>query len=145
MKNEINISSNSLNSFIENNRNKIDEALVSLRLMKEIDEYLDINNISQRDFAKNIGYSEAFISQLMSGTKKFNASFINRFEKTYDLKVDFKIKAKNEKDFVSKIANAFVEININVIGLIESKNVFSLDNNPSEFSEFNSDLLKLEL
>ncbi len=145
MKDIIHISSNSLNSYIEDNRTKIDEALVSLRLMKEVDDFLDVNNISQRDFATNIGYSEAFISQLMSGTKKFSASFINRIEKTYDLKIDFKIKPKRDSDFITKISNSFIEININIMRVIESKNTFSIDSNPSEFSEFNSDLLKLEL
>lgn len=96
MKEVINNSNNSLNSYIENNRSKIDEALVSLRLMKEIDDFLEINNIKQRDFADKIGCSEAYISQLMSGTKKFNTSFINKFEKIYNLKIDFKIKHKNE-------------------------------------------------
>ncbi|MFZ2283070.1 MAG: helix-turn-helix transcriptional regulator [Lutibacter sp.] len=138
-------SNNFLTSYIEENRVKIDEALVSLRLMKEVDDFLDVNYISQRDFAKNIGYSEAFVSQLMSGTKKFNASFINRFEKIYDLKIDFKIKTKKESDFISKMSNSSIEININFIALIESKNIFSFENNPSEFSEFNSDLLKLEI
>ena len=87
MKEVVNNTSNSLNSYIEDNRMKIDEALVSLRLMKEIDNFLDINEVSQRDFANSIGYSEAYISQLMSGTKKFNASFINKFEKLYDIKL----------------------------------------------------------
>lgn len=144
MKNEVHISSNSLNSYIEDNRTKIDEALVSLRLMKEVDDFLDINNISQRDFASNIGYSEAFVSQLMSGTKKFSAAFINRLEKTYKLKVDFKITTKNDSDFITKISNPYINISINFKGVIESKRTFFIDNNPSEFALFESDLSKIE-
>ena len=144
MKNPVHISSKSLNSYIEDNRTKIDEALVSLRLMKEVDDFLDVNNISQRDFASNIGYSEAFISQLMSGTKKFSASFINRLEKNYRLKVDFKIRTKNDSDFVTKISNSFINININFEGVIESKESFFIDNNSSEFGILESDSFKLE-
>ncbi|MEH6618509.1 helix-turn-helix transcriptional regulator [Maribacter arcticus] len=144
MKEIINNSSSSLNSYIENNRTKIDESLVSLRLMKEVDDFLDVNEISQRDFADNIGYSEAFVSQLMSGTKKFNASFINRFEKVYDIKIDFKIKSKSTYDFISKISNAPIEININILGLTDSENIYSLDNRVTEFSEFHSGYLTLE-
>lgn len=145
MKDIIHISNNSLNSYIEDNRTKIDEALVSLRLMKEVDDFLDDNNISQRDFATNVGYSEAFVSQLMSGTKKFSASFINRLEKTYNLKIEFKIKAKKDSDFITKISNSSIEINFNIMDVVESKSTFSIESNPSEFSEFNSDLLKLEI
>ncbi len=144
MKEVINISSSSLNSYIENNRVKIDEALVSLRLMKEVDDFLEINKISQREFSDNIGYSEAFISQLMSGTKKFNASFINRFEKVYDIKIDFKIKCKNTINFISIISDSHIEINVNVLGLTHSKNTFSLESKASEFFEFDEEYLTLE-
>ena len=144
MKDLINNSSKSLNSYIEDNRNKIDEALVSLRLMKEVDDFLEINNISQRDFADNVGYSEAFISQLMSGTKKFNTSFINRFEKNYNIKIDFKITADEKSNFISKISNSHVEINVNIFGLTHSKNTFSFENKATEFNEFSSDYLTLE-
>lgn len=136
--------SNSLSSYKENNRAKIDEALVSLRLMKEVDDFLDINEISQRDFASSIGYSEAFISQLMSGTKKFNASFINKFEKLYDIKFDFKIKSKKSADFISKVSNAHIEININILDLTHSNNLYSLESRANEFSEFDSQYLTLE-
>jgi transcriptional regulator with XRE-family HTH domain len=141
---EVILSTNSLNSYIENNRMKIDEALVSLRLMKEVDDFLEINKISQRDFADNIGYSEAFISQLMSGTKKFNASFINKFEKIYDIKIDFKIKSKNTGNFISKLSNSHIEININIFGLTPSENTFSFESKASEYFKFDSEYLTLE-
>jgi transcriptional regulator with XRE-family HTH domain len=136
--------SNSLSSYIENNRTKIDEALVSLRLMKEVDDFLDIHQISQRDFANNIGYSEAYISQLMSGTKKFNASFLNKFEKTYEIKIDFKIRSKKSFDFISKISNTHIEINVNVLHLTHSNKLFSLQSRANDFLEFDSQYLTLE-
>lgn len=80
-----------IQSYIDTNREKIDESLVSLRLMKEIDNFTEFNKISNKDLAFGLGYSESYISQLMSGVKKFNASFINKFEKKYEVKVDFKI------------------------------------------------------
>jgi len=138
MKDIIN-STQTINSYIDKNRIKIDEALVSLRLMKEVDDFLDINDVSQRDFASNLGYSEAFISQLMSGTKKFNTSFINKLEKVYDLKINFQIEIKDNTKFITKFSNSFLEININVISLSEVQNTFALENNPNEFlkSEIN--------
>lgn len=138
MKDIIN-STKSINSYIDTNRTKIDEALVSLRLMKQVDDFLDMNAISQREFATDLGYSEAFISQLMSGTKKINTSFINRFEKVYNLKINFQIEAKNNAHFITKFSNSFLEINISVISLGQNKNTFFLENNPNDFlkSELN--------
>lgn len=137
--------SSSLNSYIEKNRTKIDESLVSLRLMKEVDDFLDINNINQRDFAKSVGYSEAFVSQLMSGTKKFNTSFINKLEKVYDVKIDFKIKSKESSNFISKISNTTIEISINVLESTHSDNFFTLESRANDFYEFNSQHLTLEV
>lgn len=145
MKKVIENSNNSLCSYIENNRTKIDEALVSLRLMKKIDEFLEISSISQRDFASNIGCSEAYISQLMSGTKKFNTSFINNFEKKYNLIVDFKIRPKNEYTFTSKFATSHIVINVTLVRMIHSENVFSFESKPNDFFEFNSSLTTIEL
>lgn len=132
-------STNTINSYIDKNRTKIDEALVSLRLMKEVDEFLDVNNVNQRDFASDLGYSEAFISQLMSGTKKINTSFINRFEKKYNLKINFQIESKDNTNFITKYSNSFLEININVISLSEAKDTFTLESSPYDFlkSELN--------
>lgn len=138
MKNIIN-STHKINSYIDNNRTKIDEALVSLRLMKEVDDFLELNNVNQRDFALNLGYSEAFISQLMSGTKKINTSFINKFEKVYNLKINFQLEVKKDTNFITKFSNSFLEININVITLSQTQSTFSLENSPNDFlsSEIN--------
>uniref|UniRef100_UPI00404929A4 hypothetical protein n=1 Tax=Gelidibacter sp. TaxID=2018083 RepID=UPI00404929A4 len=144
MKEVINNSNNSLNSYIENNRMKIDEALISLRLMKEIDDFLEDNNIKQRDFAGSIGCSEAYISQLMTGTKKFNTSFINKFEKIYNLKIDFKIRGKRDCPYISKMSNSHIEININIVGFVQSENIFSFESKPNEFSELNPLFLTID-
>lgn len=145
MKEVISNSSSSINSYIEKNRTKIDESLVSLRLMKEVDDFLDINNISQRDFAKSVGYSEAFVSQLMSGTKKFNASFINKLEKVYDIKIDFKIKSKEKCSFISRISNTQIEISINVLELTPSNNFFTMESRANDFYEFDTEQITLEV
>lgn len=104
-----------INTYLDSNRNKIDETLVSLRLLKEVDDFIAENNISQRDFAKELGYSEAFISQLMSGTKKVNTAFINRFEKTYNLFIKFTIhEQKNVINDWKTIKNDAIEMHLNV-------------------------------
>lgn len=106
LKKEENIS---LNSYFEKNREKIDEAIVSLRLMKEVDDFMENNHVKQREFADKLGYSEAYVSQLMTGSKKFNTSFINKLEKAYDLVVKFKIEEINKNFEVSKISNSLGE------------------------------------
>lgn len=104
-----------LNSYIDENRRKIDEALVSLRLMKKIDDFLYVNQISQKQFSNKIGCSESYISQLMSGVKKINTRFINKFEKSFGLKVDFDLKLDNSEDYLLKVSDTPVTINVNMI------------------------------
>lgn len=105
-----------IQSYIDKNREKIDESLVSLRLMKEVDMFLDANNIPNKLLAKDLGYSESFISQLMSGVKKINTSFINKFEKNYKVRVIFSIVKEDEKDdnIISISSKSFLNVDFNV-------------------------------
>lgn len=82
----------SIRPFLDSNRQRIDESLISLRLMKEIDQFISLKNINQKELAENLDYSNAYISQLMTGVKKINTSFINKFEKAFKVQFDFKIK-----------------------------------------------------
>ena len=99
-----------IQSFIDKNRERIDESLVSLRLMKEIDLYLDCRNLSNKDLANDLGYSESFISQLMSGVKKVNPSFINKFEKKYNVKFNFVLQ--EDIDYFSELSMSYLKCNL---------------------------------
>jgi|GEM_PF-3514716 len=85
-KNEIRTYRNEISSLIFKNSTKIDETLVSLRFMKHIDMFLEKKEINQKEFAEGLDISPAFVSQLMSGSRKISTSFINKFEKTYNVK-----------------------------------------------------------
>ncbi|MDI9365070.1 MAG: helix-turn-helix transcriptional regulator [Flavobacterium sp.] len=93
----------SIQSYANNNRTKLDESLVSLRFMKEIDRFLDYKKISNKELALKLNYSESYISQLMSGIKKINTSFINKFENAFSTKFDVKIYLKNETEYLHKL------------------------------------------
>lgn len=120
------IDKNNINTFITQNRTKLDEALVSLRFMKEVDEFLDENEISQREFAELLGYSEAFVSQLMSGTKKVNTSFINRLEKSFDVIVKFNIEHKHQSDYFARFYDNSIVVNINAHEMNPTNLVYTL-------------------
>ncbi len=131
----------SIQSYIDKNREKIDESLVSLRLMKEIDEFLDIRGISQREFALNLGCSEAYISQLMSGTKKINASFINKVEKRYGVEINFRIMTKEEGKSLSDLAGSSIQLTVNVLRVTSTEKVYSVDTKHHHF--FNTESAQL--
>lgn len=119
----------SIQSYTDKNRDKIDESLVSLRFMKQVDEFLDHKNFSNKDLASKLGYSESYVSQLMSGVKKVNTAFINKFEKFYDAKIEFRIYLNNERSFVSSHKeNNFCQINFNL-----NLNRIVIDNETSSF------------
>ncbi len=122
----------SIQSYIDKNREKIDESLISLRLMKEVDRFLDYEKLSNKDLALKMGYSESYISQLMSGVKNVNISFINKFEKCFDAKFDFKIYLKNEKVFLHRLDERTqfnININLNMFLIREDHSMFSFTQN----------------
>ena len=49
--------------------------------MKSAHDFLNEKKITKRDFANSLGYTESFISQMMSEVKKVNVAFVNKFEK----------------------------------------------------------------
>ncbi len=121
------IEKNNINTFIAVNRTKLDESLVSLRLMKEVDDFMDNNKISQREFAEFLGYSEAFVSQLMSGTKKMNTSFINRLEKTFDVIVKFNISRKTDGDYYARFYDNSIVVIIDAQDMHSTNMVYSIN------------------
>ena len=103
-----------LDSYIKKNREKLDESLVSLRLMKEVDDFLEMNGLNQKELAESIGYTESYVSQLMTGVKKANTSFINKFEKVFKVKIRFSIRPDKHTGHITKLSNADVSIIINI-------------------------------
>jgi transcriptional regulator with XRE-family HTH domain len=101
---------NSLNSYVDNNREKIDAALVSLRIIKQIDNFLDYNELNQKDLANKLEVSEAFVSQLMSGSKKINVQILNKFEKKFNVEFEFKLRSKSSMYSVIEVVNNSIEL-----------------------------------
>jgi transcriptional regulator with XRE-family HTH domain len=101
---------NSLNSYVDNNREKIDAALVSLRIIKQIDNFLDYNELNQKDLANKLEVSEAFVSQLMSGSKKINVQILNKFEKQFNVEFEFKLRSKKSMYSVVEVVNNSIEL-----------------------------------
>lgn len=101
---------NSLNSYVDSNREKIDAAMVSLRIIKQIDNFLDYNELNQKDLANKLEVSEAFVSQLMSGSKKINVQILNKFEKKFNVEFEFKLRSKNSMYSVVEVVNNSIEL-----------------------------------
>lgn len=132
---------NLLNSYADSNRQKLDAALVSLRIVKQIDDFLDNYNLNQKDLASGLGVSEAFVSQLMSGSKKINMQILSNFEKSFNAEFDFTLKRKisaykSSAYDVIQVVNSSIELksltheftSINGFSIINDSNtVYSLD------------------
>lgn len=129
---------NSLNSYVDNNREKIDVALVSLRIIKQIDDFLDANDINQKELATKLKVSEAYVSQLMSGSKKINMQMINSFEKKFDVEFEFKLKNKSSMFSFFKAVNKSIEIK-SFRTEFTSVRTFSLNNNSNSVYHLDSD------
>lgn len=73
---------------------KINESLLSLRFMKQIDDYLETYGDKNKDLASKLQYSESYVSQLMTGCKNVNVSFLNKVEQLYDVYFEIKLIEK---------------------------------------------------
>lgn len=122
----------SFQSYIEKNREKLDESLVSLRIMKEVDGFLDYKKLSNKDLSVHLGCSESYISQLMSGVKKVNTSFINKFEKEFSVKFDFKIYLNSDNHKLQRLqerTDFCINVSFDVCNLNEHLSYFTLKQN----------------
>ncbi|ELR68435.1 hypothetical protein C900_00403 [Fulvivirga imtechensis AK7] len=134
----------SINKYVVENRNELDESLVSLRLMKVVDDFLINNGITHREFAKNLKCSESYISQIMSGSKKFNVAFINKFEKQYNIEIGFvlqdenakRLREENDEIYITYSSSSTLQIKTGVIDLIEKQGVYSVKNNNMDVCQF---------
>ena len=134
----------SINTYVNENRNELDESLVSLRLMKVVDDFLINNGITKRELASNLKCSESYISQMMSGSKKFNVAFINKFEKRYNVEIGFKLEDKNIKNlsqkndaiFISYTSGSSLQINTDIVDLVEKQGVYSVESSNMDFCKF---------
>ncbi len=137
MNNEIIKINSSYQLYIDKNREKLDEALVSLRLMKEVDSFLDENSISNKELAYSLGCSESFISQLMSGSKKINTSFINKFEKIFSVKIIFSIdKQEKEEKYKTIPSDSFLNFTMKGQILNNQTNPSILTFSSNEYTEY---------
>lgn len=113
MENQNLIPKNLLNSYVETNRSKLDSSLVSLRILRQIDNFMDYHEISQRGLATALDVSESYVSQLMSGTKKINVALISKFEKSFNVEFDFKLKRKFISNAMFESVNTPVQLESN--------------------------------
>lgn len=86
---------NEFTDFLDKNRDKLETSLVSLRFMKEIDDFIYFNDLTQRNFAAKMNVSEAYVSQLMSGVKRLNMGFLKNFEKSFNVEMKVKIVSED--------------------------------------------------
>jgi transcriptional regulator with XRE-family HTH domain len=122
---------NQFSKYLETNKTKIDESLVSLRFLKQIDIFLYNNSLNQKDLAVAMNVSEPYISQLMAGTKKINMKFINSFEKKF--KVEFSLKLNNVNSnylVIDVYSDNALKLNLNRVDFTDM-NSFSFSNNTS--------------
>lgn len=84
--------SNNLNSIFENtDKLELETSLLALSFLSEIERLMSESGISQKEFAKNIGVSASYITQLFRGHKTPNLEVLTKMSLFFD-KV-FKVKA----------------------------------------------------
>lgn len=120
-----------IENFVQTNRENIDESLVSMRIMKQVEELMDSLELNKKQLAKELGFSQAHITNLFIGNKNVNMKFISRIEKRFNVIVDIKIQAK---DFVKKSQDNSVHIiQFNLNNVSTGDKICGTVNNQSQF------------
>lgn len=94
---------------------ELDKEILSARFLSEIQIYLDSKDISRKDFAKKMGVSASFVSQLFTSEKVVSIEFLAKVQQKLNLKfyistID-QVALENFADKVSeKILNKIIEI-----------------------------------
>jgi transcriptional regulator with XRE-family HTH domain len=87
---------------------ELEEQILSARFLSEIQKYLDSNKMSKKDFAKQIGVSASFVSQLFTGDKIASLNFIARVQLKLDIK--FYVSTIDQHEIESVIDKAVDDI-----------------------------------
>lgn len=102
----------SLESYMRENHKEIEDSMISIRLMKQVDDFISDHDIKKSSLAERLGVSKSYITQLMTGVKKFNVSFIQKFESSYNVEIDFKIKPVDDYITLQSSFDSFSEFDI---------------------------------
>jgi transcriptional regulator with XRE-family HTH domain len=103
-----------------NDKIELEEKILSARFLSQIEEYLDSNKMSKKDFAKKLGVSASFISQLFTGDKIASLKFMAKIQ--LKLGIKFYISTVNQYDMEIKIDKAIDDMFKSIMDLERYKN-----------------------
>lgn len=88
---EVNALSNLIGFENEEEKFEFQKEILSLKFVKVIENYLNQNKISKKDFAKSTGYSQSYVSQVFCAHKYVNMDFLVKSQNALELPFDVKL------------------------------------------------------
>lgn len=86
---------------------------IQLQLFREIDKYLEENNMSRKDFAKKLGVSKAYVSQILNGEYDHKLSKLVRLALAMDLAPKLQFSDLESEIIKSKGGRQLEKLNYN--------------------------------
>lgn len=88
----------------EKDKLELDKEMLSARFLSEIQMYLEAKDISRKDFAKKMGMSASFVSQLFTSDKLVSMEFLAKVQQKLSLKFYVStIDQVNIENFTDKV------------------------------------------
>ena len=80
---------------------------IQIMLFNRVNEYLERNNMSRKDFAEKLGVTKGYVSQIMNGDFDHRLSKLVEIADAIDVELEISFKDKEEKpiDIESYISN----------------------------------------
>lgn len=84
--------------------------MLSLKIALEITKLLEEKGISKKEFAKLMGTSSAYITQVLRGDKRINMLFLAKVIKAMNVKLDigFDRGVKSDRELLDEVLNSAI-------------------------------------
>lgn len=84
--------------------------MLSLKIALEITKLLEENGISKKEFAKLMGTSSAYITQVLRGDKRINMLFLAKVIKAMNVKLDigFPRGVESDRELLDEVLNSAI-------------------------------------
>jgi HTH-type transcriptional regulator/antitoxin HigA len=107
-----------------------------IRFIDYLNDYLEINNITNKDFANRIGISEKHLIDILSGTSKLSSGVINNISFVTGIPIDYIYKIEANYDLERDISNYLEKNKMTPTEFLNKFNYkYLIDNNWFNFAD----------
>lgn len=75
---------------------ELEADMISIKIASEIEKLIEKKGLTKKEFAKIIGTSAAYVTQILRGDKRINMKFLAQIIKSFDVSFEFQFVNNDE-------------------------------------------------